>query len=267
MQKLVDALISAVKKELEGEKVVGLLFSGGLDSSIVGKILNDLEVDVIPITVGEKNSEDVLTAQKISKDLFKKHITIYLTQKLVEKTIPEVMKITKESDIITVSVGCVIYLAAKYASLLGLKTIFTGTGSDELFAGYKSHEKALERGFDGVHEECLRRLKEIKKDVERDTKICEHFGLIVKTPFLDKKVVEIALDIHPKHKISKEEKKIILRKVAKELGLPEEIYLRKKKAAQYGTKIQKIIKKISKKNGFESISDYLNNVYKKQRIL
>lgn len=263
MENLKKTLINAVEREVGAEKQVALFFSGGLDSAVVGKILIDNGITVIPITVGEEKSEDVLTSKIITKKLFKKYIVIDINKKTVEETIPKIIGLTGKKDTITVSVGCVIYLAAKYASMLGLKTIFTGAGSDEIFAGYSSHEKALEKGFDAVQEECEKRLKEVTNDIERDKKICEHFGLDVKTPFLDKKVVEIAMKIDPKLKISKTEKKIILRKIAKELGLPKEVYERKKRAAQYGSGIQKIIKKISKEKGYKSIGEYLNNVYKK----
>ena len=252
---------NAVKKELEKE--TALLFSGGLDSTIIGKILVDLGSHVLPITVGFKNSEDMLIAQKVSKLLFKKHVSVYLTKEIVEETIPRVIEITKQNDIVTISVGCVVFNAAKYASMLGYKTIFTGTGGDEIFAGYASHEKALEKGWEAVHKECQIRLKNIKKDVERDTRLCEYFGLKVKAPFLDKEVIDLALKIHPSLKISKDEKKIILREIAKDIGVPEIVYLRKKKAAQYGSGVQKIIKKLAKENGFKTISEYLNNVYKK----
>ncbi|MCD6575776.1 MAG: asparagine synthase [Nanoarchaeota archaeon] len=267
MQELLNALKDAIKKEIGDAKQVGLFFSGGLDSSIVGKLIKDMGIDVIPITVGEQRSEDVITAKEIAKLIFKKHVIVNTNKDIIKEIIPKVIKITGEKDAITVSVGCVIYLAAKYASKLGLKKIFTGAGSDELFAGYKSHEEALEKGWDEVQDECKRRIEGIKKDIQRDEKICNHFGLKVETPFLDDKVIEIALKIPPQEKISKDEKKILLRKLAKEIGLPSIVYLRKKKAAQYGTKVQKMIKKIAKEEGYATIADYLNNVYKKQKIL
>ena len=267
MYELLDALKNAVLKGVENEKQVGLFFSGGLDSTVIGKLLSNLGIEVIPITVGTKKSEDVAFAKGVSNLISTKHIIVDIDEKIIEHVIPKVIQITKMNDVITVSVGCVIYLAAEYASKIGLNMIFTGAGSDELFAGYKSHEEALKKGYNQVQEECKRRLEGIKKDVERDKKICEHFGLKVKNPFLNNNVIKVALSIPPQDKISIDEKKIVLRKLAKEIGIPEKVYNRKKRAAQYGAGVQKIIKKLSKKEGFNSIGDYLNNIYKKQKIL
>jgi len=264
---LLNALKNAVKKELKSEKKVGLFFSGGLDSSIIGKILVDVGADVLPITVGEPKSEDVLFSKKTTEMMFRKHLLIRINEKNVKEAIPNVIKITGERDVITVSVGCVVYFAAKYASKFGVKTVFTGAGSDELFAGYKSHEIALRKGLEEVNKECKKRLEGIKKDIQRDKRICSYFGLNVKTPFLDKDVIETALNIPPEEKISENEKKIVLRKLAKDIGLPSIVYNRKKKAAQYGTKVQKIIKKIARNEKIETIEDFLKNVYKKQKSL
>ena len=256
---LKKAILSAVKKETENEKEVALFFSGGIDSALIGKILSDSNVNVVPITVGTEKSRDMLAAKKYAQSLFKKHVAVYINKKTIKRIIPDVMNITGKSDAVTISVGCVVYMAAKYASMLGLKTVFTGAGSDEIFAGYSSHEKAMQKGWDEVQNECKRRLEGITKDTERDAKICESFGLKVRTPFLSEKVIKIALSIPPKEKISEDAKKIIIRKISKELGLPDGIVNRKKKAAQYGSGVQKILKKLSNDGGFGSISDYLKD--------
>ncbi len=263
--KLKNVLIDAVEKNLNKNEKVGLLFSGGLDSSIIGKILIDLNVDFVPITVGIKNSKDVIASKKMAKDFFKNHVIIDVNKKVIEKTIPEVIKIIDNSNVVDISVGCVTFLASKYASIFGLKKIISGLGSDEIFCGYKSHEVALDKGFEEVHKECEKRVMDVKKDLERDTKISKNFDIKIITPFLEKEVVELGININPKEKISSDSKKIILRKVAKKIDLPFDICERKKKAAQYGSGIQKIIKKISKKQGFETVGSFLNNVYKKQK--
>lgn len=265
MERELELLIrNAIKSDLGNEKNVALLFSGGIDSSIIGKILTEY-TNVLPITVGTKDSEDVVISKDIGNLIFRRHLIVYLNKEMVEKAIPKLIKITGKVDVVTISVGCVVYFAAKYSSISGFKKIFTGTGSDELFCGYSSHRKAFEKGWKEVELECVRRIQGVKKDVERDKRICEYFGLDLKTPFLNKKVIEFGLKIHPRYKISKDDEKIILKRIGERIGLPEIIYKRKKKAAQYGSGVQKIIKKISKEKGFKKISDFLNNIYKKQK--
>ena len=65
-------------------------------------------------------------------------------------------------------------------------------------------------------------------------------------PFLDKEVINLALDIPGKFKIKNNEdllRKHIIRDTALDIGVPEYIALRPKKAAQYGSGINKILKK------------------------
>ena len=71
-------------------------------------------------------------------------------------------------------------------------------------------------------------------------------GVELRLPFLDKKLVEIVLNIPDNKKIVSmhdESRKSILRKLAFEEGLDYEIAYRPKKAAQYGTGIDKILRK------------------------
>lgn len=263
-KKLKNVLIESVKKNANRKETVGLLFSGGLDSSLIGKILIDLDVEVIPITVGLKTSKDITFSKKHSKKLFKNHIIINVNEKIIEKSLSEVIAIINSHNVVDVSVGCVTYLASKYASIFGLEKIFSGLGSDEIFCGYKSHKLAMKKGFNEVQKECENRIIKVKDDLKRDKKISKNFNINIITPFLEKDVIKLGMSIHPKDKINKNSNKIIIRNIAKELGLPLELCERKKIAAQYGSGVQKIIKKISKKEGFETIGHFLKNVYKKQ---
>jgi asparagine synthase (glutamine-hydrolysing) len=264
-EKLKQSLEDAVKKLVGNETKVVLLFSGGIDSAIIGKILTNIGVKVLPITVGTEGSEDIKFAERAADTVFNGlplgHLIINLSKRNVEEAVKKVIQITGSTDMVTVSVGIVTYLASR-GVLPGYKTVFTGSGSDEIFCGYSSHKKALERGWDAVHAECIKRIDGIKKDLERDEKICRYFNLDVKTPFLDKKVVETGLRISPKLKLSETENKIILREIAEELKLPEYITKRGKKAAQYGSGSQKILEKFSKKSGFGTIGSYLEHLYK-----
>jgi asparagine synthase (glutamine-hydrolysing) len=264
-EELKNVLINAVKEAVGNETKVVLFFSGGLDSAIIGKILTDLRIKVFPVTVGIEGSEDIKFAENAADIVFNGlpagHLIVNLSKKNVEEAVKKVIQITGSTDIVTVSVGIVSYLAAR-GVFPGYKIVFTGSGSDELFCGYSSHKKALECGWDAVHAECIKRFEGIKKDIDRDENICKHFGLDVKTPFLDKKVVEISLKMPPKLKISENENKIVLREIAEELKLPEFITKRGKKAAQYSSGSQKILKKLSKENGFRTTDEYLMSVYK-----
>lgn len=260
------ALVTAVKRCLGDEKKCALFFSGGIDSSIVAKILLDSGVEFTAYVVGMKRSQDIEAAKRAASELGIKIKVITLEQKDIPELVKAVIWTTKTSDPITVGVGIPLYAAAKEAAKDNYKLIFSGSGSDEIFAGYESHAKALLNGWEEVHRECVQRVHEIDKDIMRDASVCKHFSTEPRMPFMDIDVVRLAMATHPKLKISAEQNKIILRKIAQKLGLPEYVYERKKKAAQYGSGVNKAMKKISKEADFDSIGSYLKgqfaNIYK-----
>ena len=59
------------------------------------------------------------------------------------------------------------------------------------------------------------------------------------------------------HKISNNENKIIFREMANDIGLNSSIAFRKKVAAQYGSRVDKAIEKLARKNGFRFKKDWL----------
>ena len=68
------------------------------------------------------------------------------------------------------------------------------------------------------------------------------------------------MQIPGKRKLNKKYKKIILREIAQDLGLPKEFAWRKKQAAQYGSKFDKAIYKLARKNKFKFKKDYLKSI-------
>ena len=253
-QVLKNALIAAVKKLAKGK--IALALSGGLDSSVIAKILKNSKIKFTSYTA-DFGGPDSAVASKLAKELGLTHKLIDFTGN-PEALVKQAVQITKSTNPVQISVALPMVLLAEAAANDGNKILFSGLGSDEFLCGYGSHTKALEKSYAAVHSECLNRLKLVKMDIKRDSAICKYFGIKPALPFMDKKVVDTALAIPPKYKISATEKKIILRKIAKELGLPEYVYNRPKKAAQYGSGSFTMLKCLSKEKGFKFIENYLN---------
>jgi asparagine synthase (glutamine-hydrolysing) len=120
----------------------------------------------------------------------------------------------------------------KTAKESGCKSIMTGDGADELFAGYNFFKR-----LSG---------KELDKDLERiwnvmhypSRSIAKSIGILLHTPFLDEKVSEYVKKIPSELKIREENGKKygkwILRK-AFENSLPNSIIWREKSAMQDGS--------------------------------
>ena len=137
-----------------------------------------------------------------------------------------------------------------------IKHLFSGLGSEEVFAGYQRHKDA-----ENKQAECWKGLFSMyERDLLRDVAIAKNEKITFSTPFLDKELIGVAMKISDKLKIGDKNAKIILRETAEELGLPKEIAWRKKKAAQYGSKFDRAILRLARRNGFKYKKDYLNSL-------
>jgi len=251
--KVEEALLKAVSK-INANKT-GIAFSGGIDSTLLALACRKLGRKFTLYTVGLQGSADIEWATKVAVKMeFPLKIKIVNKQEAVE-TIHNIANLLRTDDPIHVGVGCMTHTVEKFAKDSNENIVLFGLGADEAFAGYGSHMKALEKNE--VHEECQRRLAGVTKDIERDSKISEAVGIKAALPFLDEELVETAMQVKPEHKISKGQKKIILRKIAINMGLPEELAERPKKAAQYGSGFDKAIERLAKLNGYETKKDYL----------
>ncbi len=245
-------LAKAVERRIPKKKF-GVLFSGGVDSTLIALICKKLKADFICYSVGAKNSPDLEWSRRIAKKLRLKHKSKMLAEEEFEAVIRKVIKIIKEPDVVKIGVGSVFYAAAELARKDKISILFSGLGSEEIFAGYERHVVASD-----INKECWNGLKKMwGRDLVRDCKISAALKLDVRTPFLDKDLIIAAMKIPGKYKISREVKKLILREAALLLGLDKEFAFRKKTAAQYGSKFNDMLDRIAKKHGFKFKKDYL----------
>lgn len=220
-------------------KKTGILFSGGLDSSIVALLASKYS-DVVLYTAGTENSQDLQWARKASEDLgleLREHV---FAEEEVEEALPEIAFAIEEPNPMNLAIGIPLYFATRLAREDGVKVLLSGQGADELFGGYA---KYLERPE--LMERDLMDLGE--RNLARDDKIAMLNGVEGRYPFLSMPVVLSALNTPLELKIANGTRKLILRKLALSTGLPEEIALRDKKAAQYGSGAQKVMERIAKR--------------------
>lgn len=260
IEKLETLLISSIKKEIPKKEKVALLFSGGLDSGIMALILKKLGYKFTCYTVEFynykfKKAEDVKYAKLLAKKLKLSFKIIKINTKEAEDAIPKVINIIKSNKPLLVSLALPMYFCLKKISDGKIKTVLYDPALDCIFAGFQKHKTSTD-----INQSCVNSLKNTYEiDFPKDQSIAKHFNLKLKAPFLNKELISFALPLSKEYKISKGLNKYILRKTALNLGLPESIALRKKKAIQYSSNFQKAIKKISKKHNFKKISDYLKS--------
>ncbi|MBW2976109.1 hypothetical protein KY347_01535 [Candidatus Woesearchaeota archaeon] len=259
---LKDAIEKAVLERARKNPRFGMLFSGGVDSTLIAFICKKHNFDFTCYTVGMENSPDIESAKKVAEKYNFNLRYKLLTLEDLETTLKETIKILNSTDIIWVSVGSVVYAASQLALQNSTKTLFSGLGTEELFAGYKRHGDALqEHGFEALHKECWNGLKNMwQRDLLRDYKIAKHLGMELITPYMDLNVIKTAMQVNPMYKLGKEQNKIILREIASDFGMEKEFALRRKKAAQYGSSFVNGMDKLAKKHGFSAKKDYLHSL-------
>uniref|UniRef100_A0A6C0KTF0 asparagine synthase (glutamine-hydrolyzing) n=1 Tax=viral metagenome TaxID=1070528 RepID=A0A6C0KTF0_9ZZZZ len=247
-------LISAVKKRvIVTDRPVACLLSGGLDSSLITALVNQIhkqengpDKKLETYSIGLEGSEDLKYARLVSDYLGTNHTEILLTEQDFIDAIPEVIYTIESYDTTTVRASIGNYLLGKYISQNSdAKVIFNGDGSDELCGGYLYMHKAPNQlEFDY---ECRRLLNNIYAfDVLRSDKCISSHGLEPRTPFLDRSWVQFYLGIDPKlrfHPGEKQCEKYLLRNAfckenyldleGKSL-LPDEVIWRKKEAFSDG---------------------------------
>lgn len=235
-----------------GEKS-GVLFSGGLDSSILALLASKYS-DVILYTAGAEGSSDVEWARRVADKLGLELREYIFDIDDVEEAIPKVAFAIEEPNPMNLAIGIPFYFATKLAKEDGVKTLLSGQGADELFGGYA---KYLQNPL--LMEKDLTELAE--KNLARDDKIAMINGVEGRPPFLDLNVVRIALRTPLEYKIKDNLRKAILRETALELGLFKEVAYREKKACQYGSNSQKLLRKIARKEGVK-LREFGEKIYR-----
>jgi asparagine synthase (glutamine-hydrolysing) len=239
------SLSSSVAKSVEDADEIGILFSGGLDSSLIALLAMKAENAKITLyTVGTPGSHDILNGQNISTLLGLNWRKIEITREQITKAIPKLAKIIRTHHPVKISFELPMFFAM---ANIKEEVIMSGQGADELFGGYA-------RYINMEMEELMAALKMdidllITKNIKMEFALAEHFNKILKLPFLQEDVVRTSNEIPIEYKVKNDERKIILKEVAVQCGLPNEIVNQDKKAAQYSSGIIKELRKAAKKEG------------------
>ncbi|MCD6370385.1 MAG: asparagine synthase [Thermoplasmata archaeon] len=236
-------LAQILREETQCRKSLAVAFSGGLDSGIIAYLLRDCGAKFY--TVGIEGSRDFKNAKDAAKLLNLDLETLEIGENDVLEGLLFLKRVDPEISVVEASFELPLYFVCSYAPE---NSIVTGQGSDEIFGGYK---KYLEKPK--LMKEDLERL--LNRTWPREKRIATLLGKELLTPYLSKRVLEFSLTLPAEMKIRNGVRKYILREAAKFLGVPESIYMREKKAAQYGSGIWKMMKRMAKKDG-KSVEEF-----------
>jgi len=247
------AITDSIAKRVVGRKRVGIVFSGGIDSTLVARLVQKTGVPFTCYTVGREGARDIEWAQNIATRLnFPLKIKV-LTTKEIENLIPEVIETIEDHSLNQVEVSIPIYAAIRMAQEEGERVVLTGQGPDEIFGGYPWYSKIVyEEGYKSFAkyswEDTLLLYKEC---LEREDKVAMSHSVELRIPYLDLEVIKVAFEIAPELKIKGDNDsmlKWIHRQYGISMGIPEEIAIRKKEAAQHGADIHNVFEELANKN-------------------
>jgi asparagine synthase (glutamine-hydrolysing) len=189
-----QSLYNAVEKRINhGDREVGFLCSGGIDSSIItylAKKICKTSIRAFTIKFGSY-APDAVFAEMLCKELDIKLDIITFTQEDINLVLEDIIKTCETSDIRTIRAAIPGYLLAKYISeKTDIKVVLSGEISDELFQGYGYFSKAPNRALAAI--EGQRLINNIHSfDLLRAERVFSAHGLEIRVPYGDKTFISI----------------------------------------------------------------------------
>ena len=237
------------------KKNLALAFSGGIDSSLLAKLMKNLGINFTAYTIGAKDSHDLIQAEKSAKELKLKLQKIIINEGEFNEAIPIELKVlqqlykeNKDENLkptpLRLSYNLPLFFLAKN---IKEKYIVLGQGADEMFGGYEKHLKLKK---DKAKEEMDNNLKTLlSSGIKQNQATFSFFNKQALFPYLTGEIITFSSKLPQELKINNNTGKYILRKLSLSLGLSKELAFKQKKAMQYGTDTRKLLVKVAKKQG------------------
>ena len=233
-----ESLTEATRKRLMSDVPIGVLLSGGLDSSLTSSIaaclLADAGKKLHSFSIGlDVASPDAAAARKVAAFLGTDHHEIHFTVEQGIEILDKLIWHLETYDVTSIRASTPMYFLSKAITDLGIKVVLSGEGADEIFGGYLYFRNAP--STEEFQKETIERVQKLfTADLLRADKSTMAHGLEARVPFLDKAFLDLAMTIEAKEKQPQTYKgveKYILRKAfdtPEKPYLPDEILWRQK---------------------------------------
>ncbi len=205
LKEIRESLTAATKKRLMSDVPLGVLLSGGLDSSIISSItkraLTEMGIDELhSFSIGTgANAPDLLAAKKVAKHIGTKHHEIYFSVEQGIEAIEKIIWHLETYDVTTIRASTPMYFLSKAITDMGIKVVLSGEGADEIFGGYLYFYNAPSNAE--FQKETVSRVQRLSTaDCLRADKSTMAHGLEARVPFLDKEFIDVTMKIDPQDK-------------------------------------------------------------------
>jgi asparagine synthase (glutamine-hydrolysing) len=224
-----EALTEAVRKRLMGDLPVGVLLSGGLDSSLISSIaarlLKESGKKLQSFSIGlNADTPDNKVARKAAEFLGTEHHEIHFSVKEGIELLDQIIQNIETYDIISVRASVPMFILSKAIAGQGIKAILSGEGADEIFGGHLYFRNAP--STEEFQKETIERVQKLfTADLLRADKSTMANSIETRIPFLDKNFLDTTMLIRPEEKQPKTYdgiEKYVLRKA---FDTPENPYL------------------------------------------
>ncbi|MEO8534052.1 MAG: asparagine synthase B [Flavobacterium sp.] len=224
-----ETLTEAVRKRLMGNLPVGVLLSGGLDSSLISSIAARLLAGtgkkIQSFSIGlNADAPDNKIARKAAEFLGTEHHEIHFSVKEGIEVLEKIIQNIETYDVISVRASVPMFILSKAIAEKGIKAILSGEGADEIFGGHLYFRNAP--STEEFQKESIERVQKLfTADLLRADKSTMANSIETRVPFLDKDFLDVNMLIKPEEKQPKTYdgiEKYILRKA---FDTPENPYL------------------------------------------
>ncbi|CAB3400740.1 unnamed protein product [Caenorhabditis bovis] len=199
-----DTFVEAVHKRLMSDAPLGVLLSGGLDSSLVSSIaareMKKKGITIHSFSIGvDHNSPDVISARKVADFIGTKHHEFYFSIEEGIKNLRKLIWHLESYDVTSIRASTPMYFLTEEIRKLGIKVVLSGEGADEIFGGYLYFHNAP--SDDEFQKETIDRVLHLyTSDCLRADKSSMAHSVEVRVPFLDKAFLDVAVLTAPHFK-------------------------------------------------------------------
>jgi asparagine synthase (glutamine-hydrolysing) len=231
-----DAIAKALAPLRGATTPLGILFSGGVDSALLAWELRDRQ-GVSLWTLGREGSDDLLAGKSRATRLGLAWHGMPIGAEDVRAADERFREPLEGSTPVVRAVLLSLALAIERAEPTEL---VCGQGVDELFLGYAHFRSLSEATSEQRSHDDLARLQD--SDWPRTLGVAQSVGTKLHAPYLSPGFVAASLRIPISLRIPRDQPKRFFREWAVSRGLPADLALRPKKAMQYGSGVDALLR-------------------------